>query len=113
MASHRSSRCCVTCASAGCLWVGPRRERLCRRPRPNSRIQLHSKTTVTCCREDELPTVMINGILDLSKVEAGCMERELADFNLPSAIDDALTLLRERRRGGESRSDGQSTTAWV
>jgi signal transduction histidine kinase len=39
--------------------------------------------------------------LDLSKVEAGRMELEVADFHLPTTIDDALTLVRERagRRG--------------
>src|SRR5262247_1126780 len=39
---------------------------------------------------------LINDILDLSKVEAGRMELELSDFDLPSAIDNALTLVRER-----------------
>src|SRR4029434_7960014 len=39
--------------------------------------------------------------LDLSKIEAGRMELELADFDLPGAIDNALILVRERasRRG--------------
>ena len=44
---------------------------------------------------------LINDILDLSKIEAGRMELELTDFDLPQAIDDALILVRERagRRG--------------
>jgi two-component system, NtrC family, sensor kinase len=39
---------------------------------------------------------LINDILDLSKIEAGRMELELTDFDLPQAIDNALTLVRER-----------------
>jgi two-component system, NtrC family, sensor kinase len=39
---------------------------------------------------------LINDILDLSKIEAGRMELELTDFDLPQAIDNALMLIRER-----------------
>jgi len=44
---------------------------------------------------------LINEILDLSKVEAGRMELEIAVFDLPQALESALTLVRERatRRG--------------
>jgi signal transduction histidine kinase len=38
---------------------------------------------------------LINDILDLSKIEAVRMELELADFHLPTALDNALTLVRE------------------
>src|SRR5437899_12657848 len=44
---------------------------------------------------------LINDILDLSKIEAGRMELELSEFDLPNAIENALILVRERasRRG--------------
>jgi signal transduction histidine kinase len=44
---------------------------------------------------------LINDILDLSKIEAGRMELEPMDFDLPSAVENALILVRERasRRG--------------
>ncbi|MCW5593150.1 MAG: GAF domain-containing protein, partial [Burkholderiales bacterium] len=39
---------------------------------------------------------LINDILDLSKVEAGRMELDLAEFDVPSTLENAMTLVRER-----------------
>jgi signal transduction histidine kinase len=39
---------------------------------------------------------LINDILDLSKVEAGRMELDLAEFDVPAALDNAIALVKER-----------------
>jgi len=57
---------------------------------------------------------LINDILDLSKIEAGRMELEPTEFDLPSAIDGTLALVRERahRRAitvGRTIDDGLAT----
>ena len=39
---------------------------------------------------------LINDILDLSKIEAGRMDLEISEFDLPAALQNAMTLVRER-----------------
>ena len=50
---------------------------------------------------------LINDILDLSKIEAGRMELDLSDFDLPNAIENTLTLVRSGPRGAASNSDAR------
>ncbi len=43
--------------------------------------------------------LLINDVLDLSKVEAGMMELQLSTFSLPAVLEGGLTLVRERAAG--------------
>ncbi len=44
---------------------------------------------------------LINDILDLSKIEAGRMDLELAQFNVPEVLQGTVSLLRERAGRGQ------------
>ncbi len=58
---------------------------------------------------------LINDILDLSKIEAGRMELDLSRFNLAQALENALTLVRERatRNGVRLALDADGVGDWV
>ena len=60
-------------------------------------------TLATFCSQGTIYCPSINDILDLSKIEAGRMELELSDFDLPGTIENTLILVQERalRRGIE------------
>jgi signal transduction histidine kinase len=58
---------------------------------------------------------LINDILDLSKIEAGRVELEMAEFSFPDALENALTLVRERatRHGISLAADVAGDVGWI
>ena len=58
---------------------------------------------------------LINDILDLSKIEAGKMELDLARFDVSLALQSAVTLMRERaaRNGVRLALDSDGIGEWV
>ena len=59
---------------------------------------------------DALLTI-INDILDLSKIEAGKLELEHAEFDLSEAVDAAVELLAEQRARARGSSCAPSSSA--
>lgn len=59
---------------------------------------------------------LINDVLDLSKIEAGRMDLELSTFDVPAALQSALTLMRERAGRGDVALHlhcGEGTGQWT
>ena len=52
---------------------------------------------------------LINDVLDLSKVEAGQVELELAPFSLQDALERGVAMVRERATRAGYRSRSRST----
>ena len=48
--------------------------------------------------------VIINDILDISKLEAGKLEVEYIDFHLPTTIEQVLHLFKEKRQSGRQKN---------
>ncbi len=69
----------------------------------NQDLDKESREKITYIKNATLSLLtIINGILDLSKLEAGKMEIEMINFHFPSLIDDSMKIFIENNAAGDS-----------